>query len=79
MLQGMISDIFRGHEEIMQLTRGKEGGNCVCVECRGGKRWQKSEGHLAWKHCVLVTGGGRRACTRYSTGMKKLIRLMRYF
>lgn len=46
------------------------------MECRRGKRQQKSEGHLAQKHCVLVTGRGREVCARYITEMKTLIKLM---
>jgi len=45
------------------------------VECRRGKRQQKSEGHLAQRHYVLVTGGGRRDA-RCMTDMKMFIKPM---
>lgn len=46
------------------------------MKCGRGKRQQKSEGHLAWKHCVLVTDRGRRVFARCITEMKTLIKLI---
>lgn len=62
----MVSDISRGHKEIIQLTQGK-GRRQLYVWSAEEVREQKSEGHLAQKHCVLVTDRGRRVCARCIT------------
>ncbi|CAN8204067.1 unnamed protein product [Coccothraustes coccothraustes] len=57
--QSAISDSIHRRRPVEESEQeSKTGQGAVVCECK--KRQQKSEGHLAQKQCVLVTGRGRR-------------------
>lgn len=76
MLQGKISDISKGHKEIIQLTQGKRRRQLyICSAAETGDS-RKVRVTLLSSSVLLLTDRGTRVCARCITEMKTLIKLL---